>query len=229
MSVGLVKACVRRNKSILFIEKSSALTNKDVFSVLQSYRGTNYRCWNYLERDKNCIHAKKCEDVLKLIHEGHLGMNKCKLHVKETVYWPGINDQLEKMILNCKICLKYSQSKCKQKPTMCFGQDIALHLWTKLATDLFHFEGASYPLIVDYTRRFLVVCKLSSMTRQHVAKQYKLIFSEYGWPEYLHFDNGPCYTADAFTSVMSAYHVNPITSSPTTHNPMDLLKSMYRL
>ena len=33
---------------------------------------------------------------------------------------------------------------------------------TKLATDLFHFEGASYLLIVDYTSKFLVVHKLSS-------------------------------------------------------------------
>ena len=56
--------------------------------------------------------------VLKLIHEGHLGLNKFKLHVKETIFWPGLNDQLEKMILICELCLKYSQSKCKQMPTM---------------------------------------------------------------------------------------------------------------
>ena len=42
------------------------------------------------------IPNKKHEAVLKLIHEGHLGLNKCKLHTKDTVYWPGLNDQLEK-------------------------------------------------------------------------------------------------------------------------------------
>ena len=151
---------------------------------------------------------------MKLIHKGHLGLNKCNLHAKETVYWPGLNDQLEKLILSCELCLKYSQSKCKQKPTMSLGQKIPLHPWTKLATDLFHFEGASYLLIVDYTSRFLAVCKLSSMTGQHVANHCKLIFSEYGRPETLHSDNGPCYTVDAFTSVLNAYHVNHITSSP---------------
>ena len=60
-----------------------------------------------------------------------------------------------------------------------FGQGIPLHPWAKLATDLFHFEGASYLLIVDYTGRFLVVCKLSSMTGQHVANHCKQVFSEY--------------------------------------------------
>ena len=32
------------------------------------------------------IPAKKYEALLKLIHEGHLGLNKCKLHAKEIVY-----------------------------------------------------------------------------------------------------------------------------------------------
>ena len=26
-----------------------------------------------------------------------MGLNKCKLHIKETVYWPGLNEQLEKI------------------------------------------------------------------------------------------------------------------------------------
>ena len=51
------------------------------------------------------IPAKICEAVSKLIHEGHFSLNKCKLHAKETVYWPGLNDQLEKMYLNCELCL----------------------------------------------------------------------------------------------------------------------------
>ena len=40
------------------------------------------------------IPNKKQEAILKLIHEGHLGLHKCKLCAKETVYWPGLNDQL---------------------------------------------------------------------------------------------------------------------------------------
>ena len=42
----------------------------------------------------------------------------------------------------------------------------------------------------------------------------KLVFSEYGWPETIISDNGPCYSADAFTKLMKEYSVNHITSSP---------------
>ena len=62
--------------------------------------------------------SKKQDDILKVLHEGYLGIIKCKLHAKQTVYWPGMNEQLEKLILNCPLCLKYSQSKCKQPPHM---------------------------------------------------------------------------------------------------------------
>ena len=40
--------------------------------------------------------------VSKLIHEGHLGLNKCKLRAKETVHWPGLNEQLEDLILTVR-------------------------------------------------------------------------------------------------------------------------------
>ena len=180
------------------------------------------------------IPNKKCEAILQLSHEGHLGLNKCKLRAKYTVYWPGLNDHLEKLILNCELCLKYSHSKCKQKPSMSLGQEIPLHPWSKLVSDIFHFEGASYLLIVGYTSRFPVVCKLSSITGQHVANQCKLVFSEYGWPETLISNNGPCYTSEVFTSVMKAYHVNHITCSP--HYPqcngladkcVEIIKSLF--
>ena len=118
------------------------------------------------------------------------------------------------MILSCELCHKYSHAKCKSKPTKTLGQEILVHPWSKLATDIFHFEGAAYLLIVDFTSRFLIVCKFTSMTGRHVANQCKSVFSEYGWCSTLVSDNGPYYTSQAFTSVLKAFSVNHITSSP---------------
>ena len=57
-----------------------------------------------------------------------------------------------------EMCSKSLQSKCKQKPSTSLGQEIPVHPWTKPVTDIFHFEGVSYLLIVDYRGRFLIVC-----------------------------------------------------------------------
>ena len=84
----------------------------------------------------------------------------------------------------------------------------------KLAMDIFYFEGISYLLIVDYTSRYPVVWKLTSMTGQHIASHFKAICSEYGWPDTLVSDNGLCYISEVFTNLMTQYNVNHITSSP---------------
>ena len=100
---------------------------------------------------------------------------------------------------------------------MSLGQEIPAFPWTKIATDIFHFEGDSYLLLVDYTSRYPVICKLTLMTAQHVIGHLEVIFSEYGWPDTIVSDNGPCYVAEAFIKIMQEYRVNHITSSP--HDP----------
>ena len=97
---------------------------------------------------------------------------------------------------------------------MSLGQEIPAFPWTKIATDIFHFEGDSYLLLVDYTSRYPIIHKLNSMTAQHVVGHLKVIFSEYGWLDTIVSDNGPCYVVEAFTKTMPEYRVNHITSSP---------------
>ena len=101
------------------------------------------------------------------------------------MYWPGLNDQLEQLILNCPLCLKYSRSKKKQDTHSALGQEVPVFPWTKLATNIFHFEGNSYLLLVDYTSHYPIMRKLKLMTVQHIEDHIKQIFAEYGWPDAL--------------------------------------------
>ena len=109
---------------------------------------------------------------------------------------------LEDLVLNCELCLKYSTSKCKQEPSLSVGQEVPLYPWIKLAKDVFHYEEVSYLLIVDYTRRIPVVHKFTLITGQYSTSHFKLICSEYGWPQTLVSDNGLCYTSEVFTNLM---------------------------
>ena len=152
-----------------------------------------------------------------MIHEGHLGLGKCKLWCKDMVYWLGTNDQLEKLMLNSELCLKYWNAKSNQAWNMSLGQEVLIHPWMKAATNIFHFENESYLLIIDYTSRFPMVHKLMSTMAQQFASQMKLIFLEYGWPETMVSDNSPWYSAETFTTLMTDYSVNHITSF--THYP----------
>ena len=122
-------------------------TIKEVLTEVQKY-------WTFCEEltiedglilkgTRIIIPDKKREEILKLIHEGHLGLNKCKMRAKETVYWLGINEQLEHLILNCQLCLKYSRSKNKDTPHTALGHEVPPVPWSKVATDIFHYESQS--------------------------------------------------------------------------------------
>ena len=138
-------------------------------------------------------------------------------------------------MLNCQLCLKYSNSKKKQGTNLSLGHEIPLFPWTKLATNLFHFEGESYLLLVDYTSYFPFVHKLRSMTGQHISDHFKQIFAKYGWPDTIASDNGPCYTSEIFKGLMKEYQVNHITSLPhylqsnsLTEKYVQIVKNLYQ-
>ena len=67
------------------------------------------------------IPNSKHKQILQLIHEGHLGLGKCKLQCKDMVYWPGIWTVRE-ISLELWAVLKYSKAKSKQAPDMSLGQ-----------------------------------------------------------------------------------------------------------
>ena len=98
-------------------------------------------------------------------------------------------------------------------PCTALGHEVPLVPWSKVATDIFHYESHSYLLIVEYPSRFPIVREIKSVSAQHIAEHLRLIFSEYRWSDTIVSDNGPCYAAETFTNLMKEYAVNHITSS----------------
>ena len=92
------------------------------------------------------------KEIIQLLHTRHLRLEKCLKRAKQSMFWPGLYEELKDLVTNCTTCLKFST----QKPTCLSsrqyaGHEIPVHPWSKLASDIFYFEGYSYLLIVDYT------------------------------------------------------------------------------
>ena len=151
--------------------------------------------------------------MIQLLNTGHLGLEKCLNRAKQSMYWPGLYDELKDLITNCTTCLKFSSQKATSNKQHA-GHEIPIHPWSKLASDIFHFEGDSYLLIVDYTSCFPIIKKLNSMTRKAIAHHMQSTFSEYRWSGTLVTDIGPCYTSKEFHILMQSMSVNHLTSSP---------------
>ena len=167
-----------------------------------------------LKNTRIIIPTSERNDLLRQIHHGHLGTIKCQLHAKETVYWPGITKGIEDMVQNCETCLKFSANNHKPKPENTPRHEVPAIPWTKLATDISTFDNENYLLVVDYTSKFPIICKLPSITARVVMEIIKSIISEEGHPATIVSDNGPCYASEYFKQEMQKNGIQHITTSP---------------
>ncbi|XP_040915366.1 uncharacterized protein K02A2.6-like [Toxotes jaculatrix] len=151
------------------------------------------------------------QDMLQRIHEGHLGVEKCKRRAREAVYWPGINKDIEEMIQKCETCLKHRYKQTKEPMLI---TDLPTAPWQKVGTDLFHLHGKDYLLVIDYYSNYPEVAQLSSTSAQSVITHMKGFFTRHGIPQCVVSDNGPQYDCGEFSDFAKQYGFQHITSSP---------------
>ena len=121
---------------------------------------------------------------------------------------------IERMIRNCATCFEFAPAKPKIKKKDMLHHEIPHTPWTKLATDIFYFQGINYLIIVDYTSKFPVVKQLRKIDQRAVITAFEEVFAERGYPDELVSDNGPCYRGEQFREFLKTKGIKHITSSP---------------
>ena len=52
------------------------------------------------------IPLKLREEILNRIHDGHLGITKCRARARESVWWPGLSSDIENLVTKCHKCIQ---------------------------------------------------------------------------------------------------------------------------
>ena len=149
-------------------------------------------------------------DILNCIHQGHLGVSKCRVRARTSVWWPGMSKAIEEMVGKCVTCAIHRPET--KEPLM--PSSLPERPWQRLGSDLFQFQGKTYLIVVDYYSRWVEIKKLSDQTSESVIIALKELFSQQGIPETIMSDNGPQYSASQFKEFAAAYGFTHITSSP---------------
>ena len=157
------------------------------------------------------IPSKMREEMLQRIHVGHLGIEKCKLRAEDTMFWPGINLQIEQMVQTCQICQEH-QNQNQREPMM--SHETPSRPWQKVASDLFFWNNTNYMVVVDYYSRWFEMVKLNNITSSTIITHLKSIFAKMGIPEILISDNGTQYQSEEMTQFAAEWGFKQITSSP---------------
>lgn len=154
------------------------------------------------------------KEVVEKIHAGHQGINKCRERAKLSVWWPGINEAITRIVENCQHC---QERRPTQKKEPLIPTELPDRPFQKVAADLCEHEGENYLVLIDYYSRYLEIAHLSNMTASTVIYRVKNIFARHGVPETLFTDNGSQFTSTEFQQFSAEWGFSHVTSSP--HHP----------
>ena len=78
-------------------------------------------------------------ETLMKIHTGQLGVQKCLLQAKASVWWPGMTSQLKRLVLECQKCREHTIQR--QEPLI--SAPLLTHPWEEVGADLFFLKGVT--------------------------------------------------------------------------------------
>lgn len=73
------------------------------------------------------------EETLQKLHQGHQGIQRCKLQAQSSVWWPGISKRITEMIQHCPQC---SRDAIPNKEPL-IPTTLPDYPWQRAGTDLF--------------------------------------------------------------------------------------------
>ena len=129
---------------------------------------------------------------------------------------PNISEDIKSIVNKCEKCLANCRRNQKEPY---IPIDIPIVAWktTCIATDLFVFNDKTYILMVDLFSHFPVIRQLSGENTKTVLKAMQNIFADFGMPETIISDNGPCYKSQEFNNFCSRFEINHITGASYNH------------
>ncbi|UYV69283.1 K02A2.6-like [Cordylochernes scorpioides] len=138
--------------------------------------------------------------VLNSLHEGHLGIEKCRGRARSSVWWPRISQEIGELVRNCPNCIEERYNP--QQPLFLISQ-------------------------AGHGRKFPELALLEDQTTHSTIIHCKSIFARHGIPEEVRSDNGPQFGLE-FKKFAKEYGFHHITSSPRFPQSNGFIESMVK-
>ena len=87
------------------------------------------------------------QDILKKLHAAHSGVERSKRRARQTVYWPGISHDINRLVQSCEHC--QSSRPSQQKEPLLIDQPPS-RIFEDVSVDLFSFNGCIWCSLIGY-------------------------------------------------------------------------------
>ena len=154
-----------------------------------------------------------CHDVLVQLHESHQGAVSTKQRARLTVYRPGIDNDIDNIVLAYKQCQDLLSSNPREPITF---KPKPSHPFQEVAGDFCSYAGQDYLILVDCYFDWPDIIPMGhNTTTPHLIAVLKQSFCRTGVPDILWSDEGPQFITKLFQDFAKTWGFRHITSSPT--------------
>ncbi|KAK3851886.1 hypothetical protein Pcinc_041496 [Petrolisthes cinctipes] len=154
-------------------------------------------------------------ETLERLHDGHQGMERTKRRARQTIYWPGIDRDIENIVSGCSRCRPLLPSHPNEP--LWQDSDRPERVFESVSADYFHVAGRTYLVYIDRLSGWprVTVCPRHA-SADRLIRVLRSVFADTGVPVILRTDGGPQFTSSSVRRFLARWGVEHRVSSP--HN-----------
>ena len=195
---------------------------KDGFPTSAKSNPLTQLLWNLRDRiwteyglavyeDRIIVPQRARREVLEQLHSAHQGIDATKRRSRQSVYWPGINSDIQNRVEKCEPCQRRLPS---QGPETIIRDPPPTRIFEDVACDLFDYAGKKYLAYVDrYSGWTEIKCWNADPTSSRVIAALKSFFTSSGIPNRIATDGGPQFDSREFKLFLQAWNIEQRLSS----------------
>lgn len=165
-----------------------------------------------LWKGRICIPISLRAEVLKMLHDGHPGINAMQSMAKLHVFWPNINEDICNFSKSCTSC---QESRQNEQNVPLFPWSAPPEPWSRIHVDFAGpFEDSMWLIIIDAYTRWIEVLKMKSTTATETVSKLTETFSRFGIPKIIVSDNGPQLTSTIFADFCNSNGITHVKVTP---------------
>ncbi|XP_055591145.1 uncharacterized protein K02A2.6-like [Uranotaenia lowii] len=144
--------------------------------------------------------------VLDIAHETHPGIVVMKRNLRQKVWWPLMDKEVESYVKKCKACTLVSGLS---PPEPICSTKLPDRAWAHLAIDFTgpFPSGHNLLVIIDYFSRFTEVIIMKTITATLTVRAFHETFCRFGMPVSLRTDNGPQFVSGEFRQFLEQFGI----------------------
>ena len=135
------------------------------------------------------VPQKQRASVLNTFHAAHQGEKGILRRARQTVYWPGLDNDVQRTCAGCKECIENAPSNTKEELIV---SPVPEYPFQDVSSDLFSLDGHHYLIYVDRLTAWVELAYFNKdPASSDIISKFRDYFHHSGVPMELSFDGGP--------------------------------------